>query len=64
MVYQGYEEPKTIDVMVTMSRRLLNRVDNHLKKVGEGNRSAWIRAAVRARLIMEEGELTDEEEVE
>ena len=57
-------ETRTIDVVVTMSKRLLNRVDNHLKKVGEGNRSAWIRAAMRARLIMEEGELIDEEEAE
>ncbi len=62
MVNSIYKEPKNIDVMLTMSKRLLTRVDNHLNRVGEGNRSAWIRAAIRSRLISEEGELRDEKE--
>ena len=54
--------PKTVDVAVTMSPRLLSRINTHLKMVGEPNRSSWIRAAIRKQLVSEEIELRDEEE--
>ena len=62
MKNKGFELPRTTDVPVTMSRRLLDRINTHLKMVGEPNRSSWIRAAIRKQLVSEEIELRDEEE--
>ena len=36
-------EDHTVDVMISMRNTLLQRLDKHLKRLGEGNRSAWIR---------------------
>ena len=55
-------DPKTVDVAITMSKRLLSRINTHLKMVGEPNRSAWVRSAIRMKLVSEELELRDEEE--
>ena len=57
-----YEKPRVINVEITMSATLLNRLDSHLKGMGETNRSAWVRAAIRSRLSREQGELRDEDE--
>ena len=57
-------EPKTVDVAVSMSKRLLNRINTHLRAVGEPNRSAWIRSAIRMKLVSEELELREEKEAE
>lgn len=35
----------TVAVMVSMSNRFLKKIDAHLVKVAEGNRSAWVRHA-------------------
>jgi len=60
MVKRDYQMPRSTQLGITVSGSLLERLDRHLAEVGEPNRSAWIRAAIRARLSMEEGELRDE----
>lgn len=39
-------EPNTVDVAVSMHPRFLERLNKHLLKLGERNRSGWIRAAI------------------
>ena len=43
-----------------MTEKLKERIDRHLERIGEKNRSAWIRAAVIRRISQEEEELGDE----
>jgi len=55
--------PNTVDVAVSMSPRLLNRLNEHLHKLGERNRSGWIRAAIISKMSREIEALKDPEEV-
>jgi len=51
----GYSD-HNVDVMVTMRNSLLTRLDSHLREIGEGNRSAWVRMAITARIRREVNE--------
>ena len=54
----------SVDVMVTMRTRLLERLDTHLRKVGESNRSAWVRRAIMNQITREHLDMELLEEVE
>lgn len=54
----------TVDVMVSMRHSFLKRLDNHLEKLGEGNRSAYIRRATLNQIRRDRGDLTTDEEAE
>lgn len=55
--------PNTVDVAVSMSPALLKRVDAHLEKLGEKNRSGWIRGAIISKMGREIEALRDPDEV-
>jgi len=48
----GYGD-HNVDVMISMRNSLLTRLDSHLREVGEGNRSAWVRQAITAKIRQE-----------
>jgi len=54
--------PNTVDVAVSMSPQLLNRLNRHLEKLGERNRSGWIRAAIISKMNGEIEALREPEE--
>lgn len=49
-----------VDVVITMSEKLFGRLQAHLQRVGERNRSAWCRNAIIAAIRKEETELDEE----
>jgi len=53
-----------VDVMITMRNSLLERLRVHQSKVGELNRSAWVRQAIVAKINRELRDLGLLEEVE
>lgn len=55
--------PNTVDVAVSMSPRLLKRLNGHLEKLGERNRSGWVRAAIITKMNAEIQAMRDPEEV-
>lgn len=57
-------EDHNVDVMVTMRNSLLERLSVHQLKVGEYNRSAWIRQAIVAKMHQEKKDMGILEEVE
>ena len=54
--------PNTVDVAVSMSPQLLNRLNRHLEKLGERNRSGWVRAAIISKMNGEIEALREPEE--
>ena len=46
-----------------MHPKLLNRLNNHLFKLGEKNRSGWIRAAIISKMTREIEALKDPDDV-
>lgn len=56
-------KPNTVDVAVSMNPTLLHRLSAHLVKLGERNRSAWIRAAIISKMNVEIEALREPEEV-
>jgi len=55
-------EANTVDVAVSMHPKLLNRLNEHLFKLGEKNRSGWIRAAIISKMNRELEAMRDPEE--
>lgn len=55
-------EPNTVDVSVSMHPKLLKRMDAHLEKLGEKNRSGWIRAAIISKMSRELETMVEPEE--
>ena len=45
--------PNTVDVAVSMHPKLLDRINAHLEKLGEKNRSGWIRSAIISKMSEE-----------
>ena len=45
--------PNTVDVAVSMTPTLLARINVHLLRLGEKNRSGWIRAAIISKMSRE-----------
>jgi len=43
----------TVDVAVSMHPNFLTRVNAHLEKIGERNRSGWIRGAIISKMGQE-----------
>ncbi|HUW46886.1 MAG TPA: hypothetical protein VMW50_14000 [Dehalococcoidia bacterium] len=39
-------DDNTVSFSLRMKYRLFRRIDEHLKELGEGNKSAWIRRAI------------------
>jgi len=56
-------EPNTVDVAVSMHPKLLKRLDTHLEKLGEKNRSGWIRSAILLKMGNEIEALREPDEV-
>ena len=56
-------KPNTVDVAVSMNPRLLERLNAHLEKLGERNRSGWIRGAIVSKMGQEIEALRDPDEV-
>ena len=56
-------KPNTVDVAVSMNPKLLERLDAHLEKLGEKNRSGWIRGAIIIKMNDEIEALRDPTEV-
>lgn len=56
-------KPNTVDVAVNMTPALLGRLKTHLEKLGERNRSGWIRAAIISKMNQEIQALRDPAEV-
>ena len=56
-------EPNTVDVAVSMHPTFLKRINAHLKRVGENNRSAWIRGAIISKMSREIEALAEPDEV-
>lgn len=54
--------PNTVDVAVSMSPPLLLRLNNHLERLGENNRSGWIRGAIVSKMSRETEALREPEE--
>ena len=54
--------PNTVDVAVSMSPKLLLRINRHLERLGEKNRSGWIRAAIISKMNEEAEALREPEE--
>lgn len=42
--------PNTVDVAVSMHPNFLKRLNAHLTKIGERNRSGWIRGAIISKM--------------
>lgn len=57
-------KPNTVDVAVSMHPKLLTRVNKHLERLGERNRSGWIRAAIISKMNEEIEALREPEEVQ
>jgi len=57
------KEPNTVDVAVSMHPNLLKRINAHLEKLGERNRSGWIRGAIISKMGQEIEALRDPDEV-
>ncbi len=55
--------PNTVDVAVSMSPKLLIRLSKHLEKLGERNRSGWIRSAIISKMNTETEALREPDEV-
>ena len=55
--------PNTVDVAVSMSPKLLVRLNAHLEKLGEKNRSGWIRGAIISKMNAEIEGLREPDEV-
>lgn len=55
--------PNTVDVTVSMHPKFLNKLNDHLFKLGEKNRSGWIRAAIISKMNMEIEAMRDPDEV-
>ena len=53
----------TVDVAVSMNPVLLERLNAHLEKLGERNRSGWIRGAIISKMSQETEALRDPEKV-
>ena len=53
----------TVDVMISMSNRFLQKIDAHLVVVAEKNRSAWVRRACLKLMREEQADIRDEDEV-
>lgn len=53
----------TVDVAVSMSPDFLKRLNKHLEKLGEKNRSGWVRAAIISKMTREIEALRDPDEV-
>ena len=53
----------TVDVAVSMHPNLKTRLDAHLEKLGERNRSGWIRGAIISKMGREIETLRDPDEV-
>ena len=45
--------PNTVDLAVSMTPKLLDRINEHLERLGERNRSGWIRAAIISKMSQE-----------
>ena len=56
------EKDHTVDVVITMSNRFLQKIDAHLVEVAEKNRSAWIRRAALKLMREEQADIREEEE--
>jgi len=56
-------KPNTVDVAVSMNPKLLERLNAHLEKLGERNRSGWIRGAIISKMSREIEALRDPEDV-
>ncbi len=54
--------PNTVDVAVSMSPKLLVRLNKHLEKLGERNRSGWVRSAIISKMNREIEALREPEE--
>ena len=59
---QDSSKAPPVDVYVRMAQRMLDELNEHLEKIGEDNRSAWIRTAIRKKLREEKRELAEEKE--
>ena len=55
--------PNTVDVAVSMHPKLLTRINKHLGRLGERNRSGWIRAAIISKMNEEIEALRDPDDV-
>ena len=53
----------TVDVAVSMHPNLLQRINAHLEKLGERNRSGWIRGAIISKMGHEIEALREPDEV-
>ena len=56
-------KPNTVDVAVSMNPKLLERLNAHLEKLGEKNRSGWIRGAIVSKMGQEAEALRDPDKV-
>lgn len=52
-----------MDVPVSMHPKLLDRINAHLEKLGEKNRSGWIRSAIISKMSEEIEGLREPDEV-
>jgi len=52
-------KPNTVDVAVSMSPKLLEKINVHLEAIGEKNRSGWIRSAILVKMSSEAELLRD-----
>ena len=57
------DQPNTVDVAVSMHPNFLRRLNDHLEKIGDRNRSAWIRGAIISKMGVEIEALRDPDEV-
>lgn len=56
-------KPNTVDVAISMTPVLLERLNRHLRRVGDRNRSGWVRAAIISKMNREMEALREPEEV-
>lgn len=63
MVEYNLRVPNTVDVSVSMSPKLLLRINRHLERLGEKNRSGWIRAAIISKMNEEIEALREPDQV-
>jgi len=54
--------PNTVDVAISMSPNLLRRLTTHLERLGENNRSGWVRSAIISKMSREIEALREPEE--
>lgn len=54
--------PNTVDLAVSMTPKLLGKINDHLEKLGERNRSGWIRAAIISKMTQEIDALREPDE--